>query len=86
VFASGRIAMTDRYDAQLAFRFVNSSIDPYLKFVAPRMLPYTRAIATGSIQVAGPLGDYTHLRIDGRVEDASVTLVDYELHNERRSR
>jgi TamB, inner membrane protein subunit of TAM complex len=82
VTGSGSIALNDLSDAEMRFRFLSTSIDPYLKFVAPEMSPYTRAIVSGSVRVAGPLGDVAHLLVDTTIDDATLTLFDYELHND----
>jgi TamB, inner membrane protein subunit of TAM complex len=82
VVGSGTIALDDQYDADLSLVFLNTSIDPYLKIVAPRMSPYTRAIASASVRITGPLADYQHLGVyatDGRLQ---LTLFDYQLQND----
>ena len=82
LFGSGSIAMNDASDAQLLFRFVDSSLDPYVKFVAPGVSPYARAIATGSVNVTGPLAQPADLVITAIVEDVTVTLLEYALKND----
>lgn len=82
VVGSGTIALDDQYDADLSLVFLNTSIDPYLKIVAPTMSPYTRAIASASVRITGPLTDYRHLGVyatDGRL---NLTLFDYQLEND----
>ncbi len=82
IFGSGRIALTPQADAELSFRFVDTSLDPYLRFFEPRLSPFTTAVASGTLRLAGELADLTHLRADARVEDVRLTLFDYALHNE----
>jgi hypothetical protein len=82
VFGSGSIAMNDASDAQLFFRFFDSSLDPYVKFVAPGVSPYARAIATGSVSLAGPLAQPANLVVTATVEDVTVTLLEYALRND----
>ena len=60
VNGSGQIVLNDTYDAELTLRFLNTSIDPYLKFFAPKMSPYMRAVASGAVRISGPLADYRH--------------------------
>ncbi|MFI5177439.1 MAG: translocation/assembly module TamB domain-containing protein, partial [Vicinamibacterales bacterium] len=79
---SGQIVLNDQYDAELTMRFLNTSIDPYLKFFAPRASPYTRAIASGTVRVSGPLADYRHLGVFVTNVEGSLTLFDYELRND----
>jgi uncharacterized membrane protein (Fun14 family) len=93
VFGLGSIALNDASDAALSFTFTNSSLDPYLKFFAPTMSPYARAIASGRIQIDGPLAaeHVEDLRVEATIDPATLTLIDffgeqpvadYELKNE----
>jgi translocation and assembly module TamB len=77
----GNIALNPEHDATLQCDFAQTSLDPYLKFVG-RELPFTQAIVTGSIGVAGPLSDTTQLSVDVRVTDASLRLSGYLLSND----
>jgi hypothetical protein len=78
----GTITLDDLSQANLRFSFLNSSLDPYLKFYAPKMSPYTRIIASGSVAVTGPLTDRTRLQVEAVVDETTVTLLDYNLKNE----
>ncbi len=78
---SGRIAMTDEMDAELTFRFSNTSLDPYVRFFEPRLSPFTNAIAGGTVRVVGELADVDHLVVDGRVEQLDMKLFDYRVSN-----
>jgi len=82
VTGGGQIALNESSDAELRFRFFETSIDPYLKYVAPEVSPYTRIIASGTVRVLGPLGDPTRLLVDTTVDDAAFTLFDYDLRND----
>jgi hypothetical protein len=82
VSGSGRIALNAASDIEMALRFTGTSIDPYLRFVAPTMSPYTRAIVSGSIRVAGALATPEQLLIDTTIDDAKLTLFDYDLQND----
>ncbi|MEZ5316032.1 MAG: translocation/assembly module TamB domain-containing protein [Vicinamibacterales bacterium] len=82
VDGAGTIGLGDDSPANLNFRFFEASIDPYLKFVAPEVSPYTRLIASGLLHIEGPLSDTTRLRVDATVDTASITLLDYELAND----
>lgn len=74
--------MNESSDAQLFFRFRDSSLDPYLKFFAPQLSPYARAIASGSVNVTGPLERPADLVVAATVEDVTLTLIHYDLKNE----
>jgi hypothetical protein len=80
---SGSIAMNEASDAQLFFRFQDSSLDPYVKFFAPGLSPYARAIATGSVNVTGPLAQPADLVVTANVDEVSLTLFEYALKNDR---
>ncbi|MCC7010398.1 MAG: translocation/assembly module TamB domain-containing protein [Acidobacteria bacterium] len=82
VDARGAISLDELYDGTLHFRFTESSLDPYLKFVAPAISPYTRAIVSGSLDVSGPLRTPMDLTVGVTIDDAALTLYDYELRND----
>ena len=78
---TGRIALTPQADAELTFRFHDSSLDPYVRLFEPRLSPFTTAVASGSIRVAGELADFDHLLVDGTVDTLDLRLFDYALKN-----
>ncbi len=79
---SGSIALNEHYDARLFLRFFNTSLDPYLRLVAPvKVSEFTRAIVSGSISVIGPLANRADLVVTAEVNDAALTLFDYTLTN-----
>jgi hypothetical protein len=82
VFGSGSIAMNDAYDSDLLFRFQETSLDPYLHLVAPSYSTYTPMIVSGSMQVRGPLADWTHLLVDMTLDSTQIRLFEYELTND----
>jgi len=79
---SGRIAMTDRMDAEGVFRFHETSLDPYLRLFAPGLSPFTTAVAGGTVRLAGELMDVDHLVVDTCVEQLELKLFDYRLRND----
>jgi hypothetical protein len=85
VSGSGSIILNDRYDSNLTLRFTDTRIDPYLPILAPRLAPqispYTRANVSGSLQIRGPLRDQTALNVDATINDARLTLFNYDLQN-----
>ena len=81
ITATGRVAMTARADADITVRFHDMSLDPYVRPFVPRLSPFTTAVASGSLRVAGRLADVDHLSIDGRVDALDLRLFDYALKN-----
>ena len=82
VSGSGRIALTPEMDAEMSFRFADTSLDPYLRFIEPRLSPFTTAVAGGTVRVVGELADVDHLVVDVRVERLDLELFDYPLKND----
>jgi autotransporter translocation and assembly factor TamB len=78
---TGRIALTRKSDAEITFRFHDSSLDPYVRLFVPGLSQYTTAIASGSIRVVGELADFDHLVVDGTVDTVELRLLDYAVHN-----
>jgi translocation and assembly module TamB len=78
---TGRIALTPQADAELTFRFHDSSLDPYVRLFEPRLSPFTTAVASGSIRVVGELADFDHLLVDATVDTLDLRLFDYALKN-----
>ena len=78
---TGRIALTPQADAELTFRFHDSSLDPYVRLFVPKLSPFTTAVASGSIRVVGELADFDHLLVDGTVDTLDMRLFDYALQN-----
>jgi hypothetical protein len=83
VIGAGTIALDDVSTADLRLRFQETAIDPYLKFVMTNdVSPYTRIVVGGSLTVQGPLGTPDALLVDTTIDDATLTLFDYELQND----
>jgi hypothetical protein len=80
IIGSGKIGLDDAYTSALTLTFVNSSLDPYIN--AFKAFPYTKLQVSGKMNVAGPLADWEHLRADATITNSSLTLFDYELHND----
>ncbi len=81
VTGTGRIALTPRTDSEVTLRFHDSSLDPYVRLFVPQLLPYTTAVASGSIRVVGQLADADHLLVDGTVDALEMRLFDYAIRN-----
>jgi translocation and assembly module TamB len=78
---TGRIALTPQADAELSFRFHDTSLDPYVRLFVPKLSPFTTAVASGAIRVVGELADTSHLLVDGTVDTVEVRLLDYAVKN-----
>ena len=78
---TGRIALTPQADAELTFRFHDTSLDPYVRLFVPKLSPFTTAVASGSIRVVGELADVDHLVVDGTVDSLDMRLLDYGVKN-----
>jgi len=82
VWGTGQIAMAPGADAQLSFRVTNTSLDPYIRSLNPSALsPFTSAIASGTVTVAGRLTDLEHLRVEANVDQLEMRLFDYLITN-----
>jgi hypothetical protein len=82
VSGSGRLALTPEMDAEMSLRFADTSLDPYLRFVEPRLSPFTTAVADGTVRVVGELVNVDQLVVDARVERLDLKLFDYPLKND----
>jgi hypothetical protein len=82
VSGTGRVEMSETGDAELTFRVSDTSLDPYVRAFEPRLSPFTRAIASGSIRVVGQLYNPERLAVQARVESLDLRLFDYRLRND----
>jgi hypothetical protein len=78
---TGRIALTPQADAELTFRFHDTSLAPYIRLFAPKLSTMSAATVTGAIRVVGELADTNHLLVDATVDSLEITLLDYQLKN-----
>ena len=83
VSGTGRIALNAQADADLTFRFHESSLDPYVRLFVPRLSPYTTAVASGSVRVVGELANVDYLLVDATVDTVDMRLFDYAIRNAR---
>ncbi len=83
VTGTGRISLAPGANAELALRFYDSSLDPYVRLLQPRLSPFTTAVASGSIRVAGELADLDRLLVDATVDSLEMRLFDYGVRNAR---
>jgi hypothetical protein len=82
VSGSGRLALTPEMDAEMSLRFADTSLDPYLRFIEPRLSPFTTAVADGTVRIVGELANVDQLVVDARVERLDMKLFDYPLKND----
>ncbi|RPJ82589.1 MAG: translocation/assembly module TamB, partial [Acidobacteria bacterium] len=82
VSGTGRIAMAAGADAEMSFRFTETSLDPYVRAFEPRLSPFTSAIASGTIRVVGQLAHPRNLLVEANVEKVDLRLFDYVLTNQ----
>jgi hypothetical protein len=82
VSGSGQIALTPEMRAEMNFNVADTSIDPYLRVFQPDLPPYTTAVASGSIRVAGSLTNVDDLVVEATVDALDLRLFDYRLRNE----
>ena len=78
---TGRIGLDPDSIADLTFRFHDSSLDPYVRLFVPQLMPYTTAVASGSLHVTGVLTDVNHLVADATVDRVEMRLFDYAIRN-----
>ncbi|PYR25936.1 MAG: hypothetical protein DMF98_10565 [Acidobacteria bacterium] len=81
VTGTGRIALTPKADTDMSFRFHDSSLDPYVRVFVPKLSPYTTAVASGTLRIAGELADLDRLVVDGSVDALEMRLFDYTIKN-----
>ncbi len=82
VSGSGRIELTDEMDAEMTFRFSDTSLDPYVRTFVPKFSPFTTAVVSGTVRIAGELYVPEHLLVDITVEQLDAKLLDYRLRND----
>jgi len=82
VSGSGRIALTPQADAELSFRFTDTSLDPYVRFFEPQLSPFTTAVVSGTLRVVGELFNQAQIDAEALIESAELKLFDYELRNQ----
>jgi hypothetical protein len=82
VSGSGQFEMSGAMDAELSLRFTKTLLDPYVRLFEPRLSPYARALASGSVRVVGQLANWDRLSASAAVDMLDVSLFDYDIRNE----
>ncbi len=75
--ATGRISLEPGYDSDLTFRFHDSPLDPYARLFVPKLSEFTKAVASGTVRVDGPLEDINQLKVEATVDRLEMALFDY---------
>jgi len=81
VTGTGRIGLGARGTSELTFRFHDSSLDPYVRLFVPKLSPFTTAVASGSVRVAGTLSNVDQLLVDATVDRVDMSMFDYAISN-----
>lgn len=81
VTGTGRIGLGSKGTSDVAFRFHDSSLDPYVRLYQPKLSPYTTAVASGSVRVTGLLSDRNQLLVDATVDRVEMRMFDYAISN-----
>ncbi|MPZ19111.1 MAG: hypothetical protein GEV06_14530 [Luteitalea sp.] len=79
---TGRIALTDRADADLSFRFNDTSVEPYARLLFPSLSRDAHAVASGTIRLVGALAHLPDLRGEARIERFNLDVLDYRIRND----
>ena len=72
VFGGGTIRMNYRARREPELHLANTSIDPYLKYIA-RDFPYSKAVVGGTMTVFGPLAVPKELSVNGDGDNARIS-------------
>lgn len=82
VSGTGRVELNEQMDAELSFRAIDTSLDPYIRAFYPVLSPYASAVASGTMRIVGELRNPEAVRIETTVDQAELRLLDYRLRNE----
>ena len=82
ISGSGRVELTTASDAELLFRFTNTTLDPYVRAYAPAVPEETSMVVSGTLQVTGPLRDVDSLLVQATVEQLELGFFDYVVTND----
>jgi hypothetical protein len=82
VSGAGQIEVSDTMDSDFSLRFNKTLLDPYVRLFEPRLSPYTRATASGSVRVVGQLANWDRLSATATIDALDVSLFDYQISND----
>ena len=83
ISGTGRVDLTAGNDADLLFRFTNTTLDPYVRAYAPSVPPEASMVVSGTLQVTGSLQDIDALLVHATVEELELGLFDYVVRNDQ---
>src|SRR5581483_8474796 len=81
VSGTGRIELTAAEAAEITLRFTDTSLDPYARALQPKLSPFTTAVGSGTLRIAGSLAQPSSLSVDAVFEQVQLKLFDYALRN-----
>jgi autotransporter translocation and assembly factor TamB len=81
ITGTGRVALTPGAEAELSFRFHESSLDLPARLFFPTLSPLTTAVASGSVRVVGDLADVDRLLVESTMDKVEMRLLDYAIRN-----
>ena len=81
ISGSGRVELMTA-DAELLFRFTNTSIDPYVRAFQPDLSAGLTAEVSGTLRLNGELRDVEQLLVDVTVEQLDLDVFDYAMRND----
>ena len=79
---SGRVDLTPEADAELLFRFTNTTLDPYVRAFYPELSSGITAVVSGTLRVVGELRNVDRLLVDATVEQLGLDFFDYAVRND----
>ena len=82
ISGSGRVELTPESEADLSFRFTNTTLDPFVRAYATSVPPDASAVVSGTLDVTGPLARSDRLSVEASVEQLRLELLDYALRND----
>jgi translocation and assembly module TamB len=81
VALEGAIGAQAPYDATLSLSTRETSIDPFLRLLAPRLPANVGLVVGGQVSVRGPLREPRALAVEAAVSDLTLQLPDYPVRN-----
>ncbi len=82
VSADGRVALNAQNDGDVRVVVTNMSLAPYVRMFVPGLSPYASALVSGSARVSGQLRDWDRLTMEATVQQANLSLLDYDVWND----
>jgi hypothetical protein len=82
VTGSLQLGLTPEMDVNASLQFLDTSIDPYLRFLLPQASPFNSIVADGRITAHGELADIDHLVVTAGVDRLQLKLFDYAASND----